>query len=90
MLEHKNVIKFYGYRKASEVEYLFLKYASGGELFDRIGEYLLVDFGKQKCLKEIYNGIWLMTYLNQFGGNVMTFYDNCVMAEFFELRQDNN
>ena len=37
MLEHKNVIKFYGYRKAEPVHYLFLKYASGGELFDRIG-----------------------------------------------------
>ncbi|XP_005104380.1 serine/threonine-protein kinase Chk1 [Aplysia californica] len=36
MMEHKNVIKFYGYRKANEVQYLFLKYASGGELFDRI------------------------------------------------------
>lgn len=36
MLDHKNVIKFYGYRKAEQVHYLFLKYASGGELFDRI------------------------------------------------------
>lgn len=41
MLNHKNIIRFYGYRKASEVEYLFLKYASGGELFDRIGKHLL-------------------------------------------------
>ncbi|GFN99360.1 non-specific serine/threonine protein kinase [Plakobranchus ocellatus] len=36
MLDHKNVIKFYGYRKAEQIHYLFLKYASGGELFDRI------------------------------------------------------
>ncbi|CAL1547190.1 unnamed protein product [Lymnaea stagnalis] len=36
MLDHKNIIKFYGYRHAKGIEYLFLKYASGGELFDRI------------------------------------------------------
>ncbi|XP_059173231.1 serine/threonine-protein kinase Chk1-like [Physella acuta] len=36
MLDHRNIIKFYGYRKANDIQYLFLKYASGGELFDRI------------------------------------------------------
>ncbi|KAK6963384.1 serine/threonine-protein kinase Chk1 [Biomphalaria glabrata] len=36
MVNHKNVIKFYGYRKANNIQYLFLKYACGGELFDRI------------------------------------------------------
>ena len=38
MITHQNVIKFYGVRKEGEVQYLFLEYASGGELFDRIGE----------------------------------------------------
>ena len=40
-LSHENVIKFYGHRRADEasgssIEYIFLEYASGGELFDRI------------------------------------------------------
>ncbi len=35
MLSHDNVIKFYGHRKTEDVQYLFLEYASGGELFDR-------------------------------------------------------
>jgi len=40
MLSHDSVIKFYGHRRAGNFEYLFLEYASGGELFDRIGNYL--------------------------------------------------
>ena len=35
MLSHENIVKFYGHRKAEQVQYLFLEYASGGELFDR-------------------------------------------------------
>jgi len=35
-LNHENVIKYYGTRKESEHQYIFLAYASGGELFDRI------------------------------------------------------
>ena len=38
MISHQNIIKFYGVRKEGDVQYLFLEYASGGELFDRIGE----------------------------------------------------
>jgi len=36
MLNHDNIIRFYGSRKDGLTEYLFLEYASGGELFDRI------------------------------------------------------
>ncbi|PVD26891.1 hypothetical protein C0Q70_12039 [Pomacea canaliculata] len=36
MICHDNIIKFYGVRKDGDMEYLFLEYASGGELFDRI------------------------------------------------------
>jgi len=36
LLHHENVIQFYGHRKAAMNQYLFLEYASGGELFDRI------------------------------------------------------
>ncbi|KAK7479422.1 hypothetical protein BaRGS_00029339 [Batillaria attramentaria] len=36
MISHPNIIKFYGVRRDGPVQYLFLEYASGGELFDRI------------------------------------------------------
>lgn len=37
MLSHETVIKFYGQRQNDTCVLLFLEYASGGELFDRIG-----------------------------------------------------
>ena len=37
MLNHENIIKFLGNRREDDIEYIFLEYASGGELFDRIG-----------------------------------------------------
>lgn len=40
MLSHEHIIKFYGFRKDGHVQYLFLEYACGGELFDRIGKSL--------------------------------------------------
>ncbi|KAM8927394.1 serine/threonine-protein kinase Chk1 isoform 2-T2 [Pelodytes ibericus] len=36
MLNHSNIVKFYGHRKEGKVQYLFLEYCRGGELFDRI------------------------------------------------------
>ncbi|WAR28432.1 CHK1-like protein [Mya arenaria] len=36
MLKHESIIKFYGFRKDENIQYIFLEYASGGELFDRI------------------------------------------------------
>ncbi|NXJ07967.1 CHK1 kinase, partial [Odontophorus gujanensis] len=36
MLNHDNVVKFYGHRREGPTQYLFLEYCSGGELFDRI------------------------------------------------------
>lgn len=36
MLKHSNVIRFYGSRTVGNVQYIFLEYACGGELFDRI------------------------------------------------------
>lgn len=38
LLNHETIIKFYGFRKDGKIQYLFLEYASGGELFDRIGK----------------------------------------------------
>ncbi|KAH0623243.1 hypothetical protein JD844_031329 [Phrynosoma platyrhinos] len=36
MLNHENIVKFYGHRREGTIQYLFLEYCSGGELFDRI------------------------------------------------------
>lgn len=37
MLNDPHVIRFYGRRENGNFEFIFLEYASGGELFDRIG-----------------------------------------------------
>lgn len=37
-LIHPSIIKFYGQRQCKDYYYIFLEYASGGELFDRIGK----------------------------------------------------
>ncbi|CAI9532849.1 unnamed protein product [Staurois parvus] len=36
MLNHANIVKFFGHRKEGNIQYLFLEYCRGGELFDRI------------------------------------------------------
>ncbi|XP_015115967.1 serine/threonine-protein kinase grp isoform X4 [Diachasma alloeum] len=36
MLSNPNIIRYYGQRSEATMEYIFLEYASGGELFDRI------------------------------------------------------
>uniref|UniRef100_A0A2P2HZS5 non-specific serine/threonine protein kinase n=1 Tax=Hirondellea gigas TaxID=1518452 RepID=A0A2P2HZS5_9CRUS len=36
MLKHPNIIKFFGSRREGLMQYMFLEYAVGGELFDRI------------------------------------------------------
>lgn len=38
-LSHSNIIKYFGHRTEDTVEYIFLEYASGGELFNKIGLY---------------------------------------------------
>lgn len=37
LLTHSNIIRFYGRRKEEIREYIFLEYAAGGELFNKIG-----------------------------------------------------
>lgn len=55
MLNHENVVKFYGHRREGATQYLFLEYCSGGELFDRIGtpasEPFLVPI--KRCVKQL-------------------------------------
>ncbi|XP_045109196.1 serine/threonine-protein kinase grp-like isoform X1 [Portunus trituberculatus] len=36
MLKNPHIIKFYGSRRENTMQYMFLEYAAGGELFDRI------------------------------------------------------
>jgi serine/threonine-protein kinase Chk1 len=38
MLTDPHIVRYYGQRCEGNVEYIFLEYAAGGELFDRIGE----------------------------------------------------
>lgn len=38
ILSHPNILKFFGKRTQGSIEYIFLEYAAGGELFDRIGK----------------------------------------------------
>lgn len=38
MLQDVHIIRFYGTRTDGDKQYLFLEYASGGELFDKIGK----------------------------------------------------
>lgn len=40
MLRHPNIIRFYAMRQEPTKNYIFLEYAAGGELFNRIGEYV--------------------------------------------------
>ncbi|CAF1492786.1 unnamed protein product, partial [Didymodactylos carnosus] len=35
-LRHENIVRFYGYKQQQSNYYLFLEYAAGGELFDKI------------------------------------------------------
>lgn len=43
MLNNKHILRLYGKRTECDVEYIFLEYAVGGELFDRIGGYIYSD-----------------------------------------------
>lgn len=38
LLSNPNIIQYFGKRSEATMEYIFLEYASGGELFDRIGK----------------------------------------------------
>jgi len=38
MLRHDHVVRLFGKRECGDIHYLFLEYADGGELFDRIGK----------------------------------------------------
>lgn len=41
-LGHPHILRFFGQRSQGDIEYIFLEYAAGGELFDRIGELIII------------------------------------------------
>jgi serine/threonine-protein kinase Chk1 len=45
MLTDPHIVQYYGQHRKSNVEYIFLEYAAGGELFDRIDP----DCGMASC-----------------------------------------
>ncbi|ROL47583.1 Serine/threonine-protein kinase Chk1 [Anabarilius grahami] len=45
MLSHPNIVRFFGHRSEGTTQYIFLEYCSGGELFDRIDNLKISDFG---------------------------------------------
>lgn len=58
MLKHDNVLKFFGFRREGAMQYMFLEYAIGGELFDRIepDEGMSHDKAK-KYFRELIEGV---------------------------------
>lgn len=44
MLSNPYIIQYFGQRSESNIEYIFLEYASGGELFDKIGTLIKFYF----------------------------------------------
>ncbi|XP_027236831.1 serine/threonine-protein kinase grp [Penaeus vannamei] len=58
MLKHTNIIKFYGSRRENSMQYMFLEYAAGGELFDRIEpDTGMPPHQAQKYFRELINGV---------------------------------
>lgn len=49
ILSHLNILRFFGKRSQGTIEYIFLEYAAGGELFDRIGknQFSVIYFHKK-------------------------------------------
>lgn len=41
ILQDQHILRYFGKRSQGDVEYIFLEYAAGGELFDRIGKLFL-------------------------------------------------
>ncbi|XP_044014615.1 serine/threonine-protein kinase grp isoform X2 [Aphidius gifuensis] len=65
MMSHPNIIRYYGQRSQANMEYIFLEYASGGELFDRIEPDIGMPLWEaQKYFKQLISAV---EYLHQKG-----------------------
>lgn len=64
-LQHPHILRYFGTRRQNEIEYIFLEYAAGGELFDRIG---IVVFLTRYCFQSeviFYHLIFMISSLYQ-------------------------
>ncbi|KAK8734943.1 hypothetical protein OTU49_005738 [Cherax quadricarinatus] len=58
MLKNPHIIKFYGSRRENSMQYMFLEYAAGGELFDRIEPDIgMPPLHAQKYFQELISGV---------------------------------
>ncbi|KAM4703947.1 serine/threonine-protein kinase Chk1 isoform 1-T1 [Rhinophrynus dorsalis] len=65
MLNHTNIVKFYGHRREGNIQYLFLEYCRGGELFDRIEPDVgMPEQDAQKFFQQLIAGV---EYLHSIG-----------------------
>ncbi|CAF1500922.1 unnamed protein product [Adineta ricciae] len=65
LFRHENIIRFYGYKQQYTNYYLFLEYAAGGELFDKIEPDVgMPEYLAQHYFKQVVAG---MAYLHSLG-----------------------
>ncbi|XP_011313971.1 serine/threonine-protein kinase grp [Fopius arisanus] len=65
MLSNPNIIRYYGQRSEATMEYIFLEYASGGELFDRIEPDIgMPSWEAQRYFKQLISAV---EYLHDHG-----------------------
>lgn len=65
LLSHERIIKFFGHRRDGNLYFIFLEYASGGELFDRIEpDYGMPQAEAQRYFTQIIAGV---EYLHSVG-----------------------
>nr|XP_012235471.1 PREDICTED: serine/threonine-protein kinase grp [Linepithema humile] len=58
MLSNPNIVQYFGKRSEPNMEYMFLEYASGGELFDRIEPDIGMPMGEaQKYFRQLISGV---------------------------------
>ena len=65
VMSHKNVIQFFGNRRDGKVEFIFLEFATGGELFDRIDPDIGMD--PTEAYRLFHNLLDGLQYLHQKG-----------------------
>ena len=68
MLQDVHIIRFYGTRTVGDKQYLFLEYASGGELFDKIGKVMSgpdwANLALHACMDIMYHIVTLLATLH--------------------------